>query len=70
MRLCSCFEDLGDCDRQSGTVSRLRTILPLSRLPQSLESVERISRLKRRFGGIDVREYLFGDYHDSLWRRG
>ena len=34
----------------------------LNRLPQSLESVERISRLKHRFGDIDVREYLFGDY--------
>lgn len=34
----------------------------LSHSPQSLETDERISRLKRRFGDIDVREYLFDDY--------
>lgn len=34
----------------------------LDRAPQSLETDKRISRLKRRFGNIDVREYLFDDY--------
>jgi hypothetical protein len=34
----------------------------LNRSPQSLESVERLSKLKHRLGDIDVREYLFGDY--------
>ena len=31
----------------------------LNRLPQSLESVERISRLKHRFGGIDTCASIF-----------
>lgn len=34
----------------------------LNRSPQSLETGERISRLKHRLGDIDIREYLFGDY--------
>ena len=61
MRLCNCFKIL------ETVISNLERYPVLGRSflshsPQSLESDERISRLKRRFGDIDVREYLFDDY--------
>lgn len=34
----------------------------LNRTPQSLETSERVSEIKRRFVDINVREYVFGDY--------
>lgn len=33
-----------------------------ARSPQSLEVRDRVSKLQHRLGGIDVREYLSGDY--------
>lgn len=34
----------------------------LSRLPRSLEVRGRVAKLQERLGGVDLREYLVGDY--------
>lgn len=34
----------------------------LARVPHSLEVRDRVARLQQRLGGIDLREYLVGDY--------